>query len=156
MCNTLGPQKEAWWMLHPEINWSDQSMSDAVRSVAGNGDPVPDFLFNTSELDPLQDYYIDIFCNMIGLPVCDLPTSFPTTSQPEHSGVLVDWFTPPGLSASFSAGVFEAKWGDAGIYRYRWGIGLCPPGFCAIGESLHIFVPTWDPPFDIVHTPWGE
>lgn len=64
----LGPQKEAWVMdfliygqpapqTWPNQNWWDTSMVDDFESATGpggGGPEAPDFLFNTSDLDPLQ------------------------------------------------------------------------------------------------------
>jgi hypothetical protein len=135
--------------------WFDPFMTQVAVSVMGNGEPVSDFLFNTSDLAALPYRYWDIFGEMIWLPVCDLEV---LDDAPEHSAVLIDWLTPSVLPSDLAAGIFVSKWADLGIFRHRWGDGLCPPEYCATNRCLHIFAPRsgWDPPYLIFHTPWGD
>ena len=160
----LGPQKEAWTMSDagngveytPRQNWLDGSFDDAVQSQYRPGEEfAPDFLFATSDLNSLQYEYPDMLGsmsgilqsnprNMIGLPVCDLADV--NTTIPEHSAVLVDWFTPAGIPSSFCAGIYVSKWGDGGVWLHRWGYGLCPDDLFDFSEQLHVFAPS---------TAWG-
>ncbi len=139
----------------PRIVAPDGSMVNVVTSVTGSGEPRPDYLFSTSDLEALPYEYYDIFVEMIGLPVCDLDGMGPNL-KPAHSAVLVDWF-PSDFSPDYSAGIFVSKWGQMGIYQHRWGEGLCPPIYCDTG-ALKVFAPRqgWDPPYFVIHTPWGD
>jgi hypothetical protein len=158
--NQLGPQKEAWEMGHSDVegkeftprpNWQDGSFVDAAQSQYRPGEWYNlDFLFATSALDTLQYEYPDMLGSMngilqsnprtmIGLPVCDLAD--PNTI-PQHSAVLVDWFTPAGFPSSVSAGVYVSKWGEGGVWLHRWGYGLCPDDLYKSTEQLHVFAPS--------------
>jgi hypothetical protein len=141
----------------PCPNWRDGSFEDAAQSQSETSEPsvIEDFLFATSDLNSLQARYQDWFGSMsviyennpkgmIGLPVCDLADL--DTTVPEHSAVLVDWFTPVGIQSSFSAGIYVSKWADGGVWLHRWGNGLCPSAYFDSNEQLHVFAPS---------TAWG-
>lgn len=149
MCNTAPPQKEAWWMPNPALNWLDGSMVNVATSA-----PLPaaggEYSFTTATIQGLWSWYTNPFGDYILLPVSNL-NAVNDTEVPEHSAVLFDII--PAATAGSSYGIYVSKWGNNGLYKHRWGTGFAPPEYMT-KSTLRIFAPNWNGPYWITHPHW--
>jgi len=176
--NTVaGSQREAWWMCDPSPNWLGPGTpplkvvatssayigwDDDVHTQIDitNSGSIMEYLFDTTQLDNLEDTYYDELAYFIGLPTCPID-DIHSGIVPLHSAVLVAWFTPPTVDPKYVAGIFESKWGLGGIWQHRYGCGYLPDVQYVSAFHLQVFAPSgvdWpyqSPPYIISYSPWG-